>query len=97
MDAVILEDMTEAAREEMDRACTLGWAQLNGCTPWGDVYEGFTPRGRRVLFERSYLWADEPGGDILLELVVYESAATYDEGVRLERHIRQGAAGCDAD
>ena len=89
------EDLLEAAREEMERACTLGWTQLNGCTPWGDVYEGFTPSGRRAMFKRNYLWAEEPGGDILLEVVVYESAPTYDQGARLQRHIRQGASGCD--
>jgi hypothetical protein len=79
-------DLEEAAREELERACTLGWRELSAHTPWGDTYEGFTPEGREVAFERSYLWDGEPGGDIRVEVAVYEPRA-YEEGVRLNRTI----------
>jgi hypothetical protein len=86
------DDLEAAAREELDRACTLGWAQLNAHTPWGDTFEGFTPGGREVCFERSYLWDGEAGGDIRVEVTVYEPRA-YEEGVTLTRTIaRQPAA-----
>ncbi len=26
-------------------------------TAWSDTFEGFTPEGREVCFERAYLWA----------------------------------------
>ena len=79
-------DLEEAAREELERACTLGWRELSAHTPLGDTYEGFTPEGREVAFERSYLWDGEPGGDIRVEVAVYEPRA-YEEGVRLNRTI----------
>jgi len=83
------EDLEEAAREELERACTLGWKQLSGHTPWGDTFEGFTPQGREVCIERGYLWADDPGGDIRVEVTVYEPRA-YEEGVTLDRTIARG-------
>jgi hypothetical protein len=82
-------DLEEAAREELERACTLGWKQLSAHTPWGDTFEGFSPGGREVCFERSYLWEAEPGGDIRVEVAVYEPRS-YEEGVRLNRSIRRG-------
>jgi hypothetical protein len=36
-------DLTAAAEDEAERACTLGWRQLSAHTPWGDTFEGFTP------------------------------------------------------
>jgi hypothetical protein len=81
------EDLEEAARDELERACTLGWSQLKELTPWGDTFEGFTPSGRAACFERSYLWEAAPGGDIQVEVVVYEPQA-YEQGVRLTRAIR---------
>ena len=50
------EDLELAARDEMERACTLGWRELARHLPWGDTFEGFTPAGREVAFERTYLW-----------------------------------------
>ncbi|RAK60169.1 hypothetical protein DJ021_10320 [Phenylobacterium hankyongense] len=79
-------DLEEAARDELDRACTLGWRQLAAHTPWGDTFEGFTPGGREVCFERSYLWEGEARGDIRVELTVYQREA-YEQGVRLTRTI----------
>jgi hypothetical protein len=82
-------DLEAAAQEELERACTLSWSQLCACTPWGDVFEGFSPEGRAVQFERSYLWVDEPGGDILCEVVVFEGAGGYEAGARVCRWIRR--------
>jgi hypothetical protein len=82
------EDLEAAAVDEIDRACTLGWRQLRAHTPWGDTFEGFTPGGRAVCFERSYLWSGEPGSDILVEVNVYE-ADSYEQGVRLTRTIHR--------
>ena len=86
------EDLELAARDEMERACTLGWRDLAAHTPWGDTYEGFTPQGREVCFERSYLWEGEPRGDIRVEVVVYAPKA-YEQGVRLVRTIARPGAG----
>jgi hypothetical protein len=84
-------DLEEAARDELERACTQGWNDLSRHTPWGDTFEGFTPAGREVSFERSYLWDGEPGGDIRVEVTVYEPHA-YEEGVTLSRTLREPAA-----
>ena len=81
-------DLAEAAEEELVRACDLGWRELSQVTPWGDTYEGFTPAGRSACFERNYLWVDQPGGDILVEVVVYQPHA-YEQGVRKSRPIPQ--------
>ncbi|WP_296596061.1 hypothetical protein [Phenylobacterium sp.] len=87
------DDLTAAAQDELDRAMTLGWAQLSKHTPWGDTFEGFTPEGRDVCFERAYMWEHETGGDIRVEVVVYEPRS-YEDGVRLTRTItREGAEG----
>ena len=85
------EDMEAAAREELDRAVTLGWRQLAQHTPWGDTFEGFTPGGREVCFERSYLWTSDAGGDIRVEVMVYEPRA-YEQGVKLVREILKDAS-----
>ena len=83
-------DFTAAAEEEIDRATDLGWAELARVTPWGDTYEGFTPEGREVCIERTYLWAYDTGGDIRVEVTVYEARA-YEDGVRITRAVtRQG-------
>ncbi|MFC3068416.1 hypothetical protein [Phenylobacterium soli] len=81
-------DLAEAARDEMERACTLAWRQLRELTPWGDTFDGFSPGGREVSFERSYLWEDEPGGDIRVEVHVYEPE-NYEAGIRLTRVIKR--------
>jgi hypothetical protein len=83
-----VEDMAAAAREELERACTLGWNQLQGLTPWGDTFDGFTPHGQEVSFERSYLWEGAPGTDIRVEITVFEPHA-YEQGVRLARIIHR--------
>jgi len=81
-------DLTAAAEDEIDRAMTLGWAELARLTPWGDTYEGFTPEGREVCFERTYLWNTETGGDIRVEVNVYE-VQDFEGGVRLTRSVER--------
>jgi hypothetical protein len=83
-------DLQAAAQEEIERACDLGWARLAQVTPWGDTYEGYTPGGRDVCFERNYLWAGDPGYDIRVEVVVYE-ARDYEHGARLARVLGRDA------
>jgi hypothetical protein len=80
--------MEAAAKEELERAVTLGWSAISKHTPWGDTFEGFTPDGRQVCFERTYLWEDEPGGDIRVEVTVYEPQ-DYEEGVKAVREIKK--------
>ena len=82
------DDFMEAAEDELDKAMTLGWTELAKHTPWGDTFEGFTPEGRDVCFERSYLWEGETGGDIRVEVTVYEARA-YEDGVRVTRIIEK--------
>ena len=82
------DDLTAAAEDEIESAMTLGWRALSKLTPWGDTFEGFTPQGRTVCFERTYLWDAETGGDIRVEVSVYEARA-YEDGVRLTRSIKQ--------
>ena len=85
------EDLEAAAREELDKALTLGWRELARHTPWGDTFDGFTPAGRAVCFERSYLWDGDAGGDIRVEVTVYEPRS-YEDGVKLTRPIRRDPA-----
>ena len=82
----VREDLEAAALEELERAVTLGWAALSRHTPWGDTYDGFTPQGREVSFERTYLWEDAAGGDIRIEVTVFEPQA-YEDGARVARTI----------
>lgn len=84
----LAEDLEPAAQDELERACTLGWRDLSRLTPWGDTFEGFSPGGREVCFERNYLWEGESGGDIRVEVAVYPPQ-DYEAGVRLKRLIRR--------
>ena len=77
-------DLREAAEEELERACEIGWRELVKVTPWGDIYEGFTPAGRSAQFERNYLWKDDAGQDICVEVTVFQPEA-YEKGVKLTR------------
>jgi len=80
------EDLAAAAEDELSRALTLGWRELSKVSPWGDTFEGFSPDGREVCFERAYMWEAEPGGDIRVEVTVFEPHA-YEQGVRRVRSI----------
>ena len=80
-------DLEAAAEEEMERALALSWAELAKVTPWGDSFEGFAPGGRPVLIERSYLWAQAAGGDILCEVAAYRNVVLYDAAARRSARI----------
>jgi hypothetical protein len=80
-------DLAAMAEDELERAASLSWAELAPIMPWGDSFEGFSPGGRNVTVERHYLWAAEPGGDILCEVNVFGGQTRYDDGVRLSLTI----------
>ena len=80
------DDLTAAAEDEITRAVTLDWRQLSKHLPWGDTFEGISPGGRDVCFERTYLWDDAAGGDIRVEVTVFEPRA-YEGGVKRTRLI----------
>ncbi len=84
-------ELLAAAEEELAAAASLSWRELSRLTPWGDSYEGFGPAGGPVVFERSYLWREDAGGDILCEVTVYRGPSRYDRGVRLSRIIPRPA------
>ena len=44
-----------------------------------------------MTFERSYLWRDEPGGDLLCEVTVFRGPSRYERGVRLSQVIKKPA------
>ncbi|MFI4933540.1 MAG: hypothetical protein ACHP7N_02890 [Caulobacterales bacterium] len=85
----IAQDLAALAQDELDRALSLSWRELTKILPWGDAYDGFTPAGRQVTIERSYLWAESAGGDILCEVAVYGGPSRYDEGAKASRLIRK--------
>lgn len=82
-------DLEASAAEELEHAAGLTWAQLAPLTPWGDTYVGVSTGGREVEFARNYIWAEEPGGDILVEVIVYAGETRYDHGARASRIIRK--------
>ena len=87
-------DLEAAATEELERARTLDWRGLCAQVPWGDAYEGFTPLGRSVTFERNYIWEGDPGGDIRIEITVFEAEA-YEDGARANGVIGPPQTGAD--
>ena len=88
----LADDLAAMAEDELGRALTLSWRELARIVPWGDAFDGFTPAGRQVTVERSYLWADTAGGDILCEVVVYGGPSRWEEGERAGGLIRRTAA-----
>jgi hypothetical protein len=86
------EDLAAMAADELDRALTLKWRELRRVVPWGDTYDGFSPAGRQVTVERSYLWAEAEGGNILCEVHVYGGPSRWDEGARVSGVIRADRA-----
>jgi hypothetical protein len=83
-------DLAALAEDELARALTLAWRDLARIMPWGDAFDGFTASGRQVTVERSYIWAEKPGGDILCEVRVYGGPSRYDDGVTASRLIPKG-------
>jgi hypothetical protein len=58
------------AEEELAAARKMSWRDLSRITPWSDNYRGYTPSGREVEIERSYIWAQGEPGDVLCEVIV---------------------------
>ena len=75
-------DLAEMAQDELARAVTLSWRDLERIVPWGDTYEGVSPAVRFVKVERNYLWVEDEGGDILCEVAVFPNDVLYDQGAR---------------
>jgi hypothetical protein len=88
-----MKDLDQFADDELLRALSLSWRDLSKIVPWGDTFEGVSQANLNVQVERNYLWADEPGGDILCEVAVYLDAAHYPYASRVSRRIKKGAAG----
>ena len=86
--STLAADLDAAAEEELAHAARIGWRELSRCMPWGDTYEGFTPAGRPVSFERDYVWAERPGGDILCEVTAFEPRG-FEAGARRSKVIRR--------
>ena len=84
-----MSDLEVLAEEELLQALGLEWRQLAPLIPWGDTYTGVSPANLSVQLSRHYLWAGEPGGDILCEVRVYLDEAHYDHGARRTALIRQ--------
>jgi hypothetical protein len=82
-------DLEALAEEELHHALALDWRQLADLVPWGDTYTGVSAANLSVELSRSYLWAGEPGGDILCEVRAYLDEAHYDHGVRRSALIRR--------
>ena len=78
------------AQDELARALDLSWRALTRVVPWGDTFDGISPAGRNVQVERSYVWAGDPGGDILCEVRVYANAALYDAGETVSAVVARG-------
>ena len=83
------QELEATAAEELEQAVSLSWKQLAPLTPWGDSYVGLSVSGREVEIERSYIWAEAEGGDILCEVVVFAGQTRYDHGARVSRVIRK--------
>ena len=81
-------DLQAAAEEELGHAAAITWRELSKCMPWGDTYEGISPGGRTISLERAYVWADQPGGDILCEVTAYD-AQRFEHGAKRTRLIRR--------
>jgi hypothetical protein len=85
------DDLDTLAQEELAQASRMQWAQLAPLIPWGDTFEGVSPANLTVQLSRSYMWAAEPGGDILCEVRVYLDEAHYDYGAKRTALIRKRA------
>ena len=83
------KDLEAAAQEELGQALAMDWRQLSPLVPWGDTFTGVSPANLTIQQSRSYLWAQDPGGDILCEVRAYLDEAHYDYGARLSALIRR--------
>lgn len=85
-------DLEALAEEELAQALAMEWRSLAPLVPWGDTYAGVSPGNLTVQLARSYLWAKDPGGDILVEVRAYLDEAHYDYGARRSALIRKPKA-----
>ena len=69
------DELSLMAMEVLDAACALAWPEIKAITPWGDSFTGFAPSGREVEVERRYLWSNEPGGGVVVEVEVRDPVA----------------------
>ena len=83
------KDLEAAAQEELGLALAMDWRQLSPLVPRGDTFTGVSPANLTIQLSRSYLWAQDPGGDILCEVRAYLDEAHYDYGARLSALIRR--------
>jgi hypothetical protein len=83
------QDLEAAAQEELHQALALTWEQLSRLVPWGDTFEGVSPANMTIQLSRSYLWAADPGGDILCEVRAYLDEAHFDYGAKRQALIRR--------
>ncbi len=90
-EALVDPDFLAMAQDELKRALTIRYKDLAKVTPWGDTFDGISPDGRNVEVERNYLWASEPGGDILVEIAVFGGPSRYDAGAKVSRLIPKSA------
>lgn len=82
-------ELEAAANEELAHALALSWRELSRLIPWGDAFDGFGPNGGAITFERSYIWKDTVGGDILCEVQAFRGPSRYEAGARASRVIRK--------
>jgi hypothetical protein len=85
-------DLEALAEEELAQALAIDWRQVAPLVPWGDTFAGVSPGNLTVQLSRSYLWAGETGGDILVEVRAYLDEAHYDYGARRSALIRKPQA-----
>jgi hypothetical protein len=85
-------DLEALAEEELGHALAIDWRQMAPLVPWGDTFAGVSPGNLTVQLARSYLWADQPDGDILVEMRAYLDEAHYDYGARRTAVIRKPGA-----
>ena len=82
-------DLEALAEEELAQALDIDWRQVAPLAPWGDTFTGVSPGNLTVQLSRNYLWADQPGGDILVEVRAYLDEAHYDYGARKSALLRR--------
>ena len=83
------QDLAAAAEEELVQALAMPWRQLSPLVPWGDTFEGVSPANLTIQLSRNYLWAGEPGGDILCKVRAYLDEAHFDYGARRSAVIKR--------
>lgn len=82
-----MQDLEAFAEDELQRALSLSWRDLHGIVPWGDTFDGVSASNLSVKVERNYIWADAPGGDILVEVSVFLDEAHHAYAARRSARI----------